>query len=62
MYYLCSENKGADQLCSHFTADLHRQKSGFLTMQLLREQESCFETESYRFIRKTCPCNVAKLG
>ena len=23
MYYLCSENKGADQLCSYYTADLH---------------------------------------
>ena len=23
MYYLCSESKGADQLCSHCTADLH---------------------------------------
>ena len=23
MYYLCSENKGADQLCSYSTADLH---------------------------------------
>ena len=22
MYYLCSENKGADQLCSYCTADL----------------------------------------
>ena len=23
LYYPCSENKGADQLCSHCTADLH---------------------------------------
>ena len=23
LYYLCSENKGADQLCSYRTADLH---------------------------------------
>ena len=23
LYYLCSENKGADQLCSYCTADLH---------------------------------------
>ena len=22
-YYLCTENKGADQLCSNCTADLH---------------------------------------
>ena len=22
LYYLCSKNKGADQLCSYFTADL----------------------------------------
>ena len=23
LYYLCSENKGADQLCGYSTADLH---------------------------------------
>ena len=37
-WYLCSENKGADQLCCYCTADLHLfshwQKSGFLMTQL----------------------------
>ena len=42
LYYLCSENKGADQLCSYFTADLaplfsHMQKTGFLIMQLISD-------------------------
>ena len=35
LYYLCSKNKGADQLCSYCTADLrlcfsHMHRSGFL--------------------------------
>ena len=42
-YCPCSENKGADQLCSYCTADLHLRfrlgknqlKSGFLMMQLI---------------------------
>ena len=37
LYYLCSENKGADQLCSYCTADLRlfftEAKSGFLMMR-----------------------------
>ena len=32
LYYLCRENKGADQLCNLFS---HMQKSGFLMMQLI---------------------------
>ena len=37
--YLCSENEGADQLCSYCTADLrlhfsHMQKAGFLMTRL----------------------------
>ena len=40
LYYLCSENKGADQLCVYRTADLlllfsHMQKTGFLMTQLI---------------------------
>ena len=40
MYYLCSENKGADQLCSYCTADLRlcfriRRLFGFLMQWLL---------------------------
>ena len=40
LHYLCSENKGADQLCTYCTADLrllflHRQKSGFLASWLI---------------------------
>ena len=39
LYYLCSENKGTDQLHSYFAADLHlcflhMQKAGFLMMRL----------------------------
>ena len=39
LYYLCSQNIGPDQLCSHCTADLrlflHGQKSVFLMTRLL---------------------------
>ena len=40
LYYPCSENKGADQLCGYRTTDLrlcfwHMQKSGFLTSRLI---------------------------
>ena len=40
MYYICSENKGADQLRGYCKADLrlcfsHMQKAGFLTMWLI---------------------------
>ena len=39
LYHLCSENKGADQLCSYCIADLclcflYMQKSGFVMMRL----------------------------
>ena len=39
LYYLCSENKGADQLRGHSEADLrlcfaHMQKAGFLITRL----------------------------
>ena len=39
LYFLCSENKDADQLCSYNTADLHLcfricKKAGFLMMRL----------------------------
>ena len=41
MYYLCSENKGADQLGSYWAADLHlyidMQKAGFLMMRHKRD-------------------------
>ena len=47
LYYLCSENKGTDHLCSYCTADLclcflHRQKSGFL-MTLRIHKYTSFE-------------------
>ena len=39
VYYLCSKNKGADQLCCYCEADLrlfsHMQNVGFLKTQLL---------------------------
>ena len=39
LYYPCSENKGADQLCSYCTADLrlfsHGQMSGVLKTRLI---------------------------
>ena len=39
MYYPCSENKGADQLCGHREADLrlfsHMQSVGFLPTRLI---------------------------
>ena len=41
LYYLCSENKGADQLCGYREADLaaslfsYIQKAGLLTMRLI---------------------------
>ena len=39
MYYLCSQNKGADQLCGYHTADLrlcfHICKTGFLMKRLI---------------------------
>ena len=38
LYYLCSENKGADQLCSNCAADLRlcfRICAGFLVMRLI---------------------------
>ena len=40
LYYLCSENKGADQLRGYREADLrllfsHMEKAGFLTTRLL---------------------------
>ena len=39
LYFLCSENKGADQLCGYPQANLaplflHMQKAGFLMTQL----------------------------
>ena len=48
MYYLCGENKGADQLCGTHSRSaplfLHIQKSGFLMMQL----------KLFHFPMKTC--------
>ena len=39
LYYICGENKGADQLRSYCTADLHlcfcMQKTGFLMTRLI---------------------------
>ena len=40
LYYPCSENKGTDQFCSYYTADLgllisHVQNVGFLIMWLI---------------------------
>ena len=41
LYYLCSENKGADQLRGHREADLslfsHMQNAGFLLRRLIYE-------------------------
>ena len=47
LYYLCSENKGADQLCGNRTADLplcfsYMQKAGFLMTQLSFSKHSLF--------------------
>ena len=37
LYYLCSENKGPDQLCSDCSVDLflHRQKANFLMTRFI---------------------------
>ena len=35
IYYPCSEHKGADQMYSYAPLFSHRQKSGFLMMQLI---------------------------
>ena len=32
--YLCSENKGADQLCVYCAPDLHMHKAGYFMTQL----------------------------
>ena len=45
MYYLCSENKGADQLHGYSAADLHlyfshMQKAGFLMKRLTYKHKS----------------------
>ena len=38
MYYLCSKNNDANQLCSYFAADLCVQKAGFLMTWLKFDQ------------------------
>ena len=47
LYYLCSENKGADQLHSYCAADLHLcfricKKNGFLIFDQLHDVETIF--------------------
>ena len=58
LYYPCSENKGADQLCGYRKADLrllsHMQKAGFLTQcsNLLFAKHSC---QDYSQVDKLLP-------
>ena len=56
LYYPCSENKGADQLCGYRTADLrlcfsHMQKAGFLITRLIYDT-----SKFYIQIFKTIAC------
>ena len=59
MYYLCSENKGADQLCSYCTADMHlcfhlqMHTVGFLMQRLMFYLPfllTCFSLRAFRNI------------
>ena len=59
LYYLCSENKGADQLCDYRTADLllftQLQKAGFLITRLI----SYFKLWCTEAVRCVCLANDA---
>ena len=62
LYYLCSENKGADQLRGYREADLRlcfsiRQKAGFLTMRLI-----CLLCQSIHFQNIYCAIKLARLA
>ena len=48
------ENKGADQLCSYCTADLHRQNFGFHMMQLILAMG--YKNQSFSFLLNLTQC------
>ena len=62
LYYLCSENKGADQLRGYREADLrlfsHVQKAGFLTTRLIYDLVRGVETIFYLSYMLTASGNL----
>ena len=50
MYYPCSENKGADQLCSYCTADLRLCfRKDEMTRLICYDRDTCLHASRDRF-------------